>query len=243
MKANKKMLPSIAAVILIINTLSLVLRCVSTYHVKSSIFSEISGHFTTLAETVLPLITAVALLSAYVISGSFKKPLLHALIYSLVWFITVFAEYLIVHSYAGYRIGHALLLSAGWSVLMTVTMYAELAVLFFIIIFAARIFANRRSGAERGINEYIFSESAFDFHNPVTVGIFSASALLFFYNLGVEIANTVEYLKSCAGIYTVWEIAYLVFEYLYVLGLLLLSHYIAFRMKSVFIKSQEAKES
>ena len=236
MKANKKMLPSVAAVILIISLFSLVLRYLSTYHINSSIFSEISGHITTLAETALPLIAAVAMLFAYVSCGGFKKPLLHALPYSLVWFITAFVEYFIAHNRAGYVLGHNLLLSGAWALFITVTMYAELLVLFFIIIFASRFFASRKYGKTLTANDYIASDDAFDFQNPVTVGIFSASAALFFYNLGIEIANTVKFISSCAGIYTLGEILYLAFEYVYVLALLFLSYYVAHLTKAFLAK-------
>ena len=233
MKANKKTLPGIAAVVVIFNVLALVLRYTSTYLIKSGIFSEISGHFTVLTETVLPLIVGAAMLAVYAVDRRFKKPMLHALVYSLFWFLPIFAEYFIMHSYAGYRILPALLLSVGWGLVMTAAMYAELTVLFFIMIFVFRFFASRKYGTGHSIDEYIFSHSAFDFHNPVTVGIFSAAAALFFYNLGIEIANTVKYLVSCAGIYTAIEILYLVFEYVYILARLLLSHYIAHSTKTI----------
>ena len=157
----------------------------------------------------------------------YAAPLLDALYFSLAWFITVFFEYMIAHAYAGYRIGASLLLSLGWSLLMSAAIYAELIVLFFIIIFTSRIFASKRGAEEPNMKEYIGVGSAFDFENPVTVGIFSASAALFLYNLGMEIANTVSYVSSCAGIYTAMEIFYLVFEYLFILALLILSHFAA----------------
>ena len=238
MKVNKKALFCVSAAILILNLLSLAARYISTYHTNSGIFSEISGHFTTLTEAVLPLVAAVGMLVAYSVSGRLKAPLLCGLAYSLSWFITLFAEYFISHSYAGYVIPDALLLSAGWALLMTVTMYAELTVLFFIIIFAVRIFASRRYGKRLNTNEYINSDGAFDFQNPVTVGIFSASAAIFLYNLGIEIANTVSYLASSGGIYTAGELFYLVFEYVYILALFIFAHYVAHCARAILIKLQ-----
>ncbi len=243
MKANKKTLPGVAVLILLLNSFSLALRYISTYHTDISIFSEISGRFTTLAETALPLIAAAAMLAVYAAGGHLRLPLLHALIYSLSWFITFFSEYLILHVYSGYEITYSLLISALLGLLMAAATYAELTVLFFIIVFASRIFASRRYGAGSNIEKFILLDSAFDFSNPVAVGIFSASSALFFYNLGIEIANTVNYISSCAGIYTASEIFYLVFKYVYILALLLLSHLIAFRLKSVFIKESAEPET
>lgn len=237
MKSIKKSPSAIAAVILAVNLLSLAISYISTYHAGSSVFSEISGLITTLTETALPLIAAASMLAAYSSVLHFKLPLLHALMYSLAWLITSFAEYFIEHSYAGYTLPSALLFSFVWGLLMAVAMYAELVVLFFIIIFASRIFASRRLGGTLVLDEHISKDRPFDFSDPIAVGVFSASTALFLWNLGMEIANTVNFILECAGLYTVSEIFYILFRYVFILGALLLSHFLAFFAKNKLIST------
>ena len=236
MKINKKtVLYAVILTVAAVNLVSLILSYASAYLLSSAALSYVSEYFSTLSETVLPTLTAVAMFCVYAASG-IKKSLLYAVFYSLTWFFFFLASYFIDCSYSGYEIGYSLLFSALGAMLMAVAMYAELVVLFFIIVFASRIFASKRYGAGHEPSEYIFSEAAFDFQCPVTVGIFASSAALFFYNLGIEIANTVSFILDCAGIYTAGEIFYLVFRYIFILALLILSHYLSHLSKKLFIK-------
>ena len=54
----------------------------------------------------------------------------------------------------------------------------------------------------------------------------------------MEIVNTVGYISSCTGIYTVGEIFYLVFEYVFILAMLLVSHYIGHLSVTKFYQSE-----
>lgn len=241
MKINKKtVLYAVILTVAAVNLVSLILSYASAYLLSSAALSYVSEYFSTLSETVLPTLTAVAMFCVYAASG-IKKSLLYAVFYSLTWFFFFLASYFIDCSYSGYEIGYSLLFSALGAMLMAVAMYAELVVLFFIIVFASRIFASKRYGNALNFEEYIFEDHAFDFSNPVTVGIFSASAALFFYNLGIEIANTVKFIIECAGIYTAGEIFYLIFRYVFILALLLLCQYISFLAKSIFLKKESSK--
>ena len=232
MKQSNKAVIKAAATVFIINFFVLIAQYVTNYLLQNNLLTAISEHLVTLAETILPLCAAAAMLSVYAAEEKFKKPLLHALIYALTWFITLYFEYFIAFCYSGYEVVYSLLISVLWALLMTVAMYAEITVLFFIMIFAMRIFASKRYGDGHGIGEYMPFKSAFDFRDPVAVGIFSAATALFLYNLGMEIANTVNYIASCAGIYTAGEIFYLVFRYLFILATLLLSHFVSFTVKN-----------
>ena len=238
MNTNKKTVKIAAAAILALSLLSAVARYICTYHVKNGILTEVSGIFGMITETVLPLLAAVAMLAAYAECETYKRPLIHNLIYSASWLLPLFLERFSEYSFSGYEVGYALMISLIWGVLASIMIYAEHTVLFFIIIFATRIFANKCCGGFSGIKEYVHSDTAFDFSNPVTVGIFSAAAALFFYNLGTEIANTVSFILTSSGIYTAGEILYLVFRYVLILALLIFSHLASHLGKTFFIKNQ-----
>lgn len=235
MNTSKKTVQITTLSVIALNFLALAVRYICTYHIQNGILSEVSGLLTMITETALPLFAAVAMLAVYAFEQRFKHPLIHNLIYSFSWFIPLFFERFAEYSYSGYEVTYSLLLSLVWGLLMTVAVYAEHTVLFFIIIFASRIFANKRYAKPLSLAEYINSKPAFDFSNPVTVGIFSAAAALFFYNLGTEIANTVSFILSCAGIYTAGEIFYIIFRYVFILALLIFSHYLAHLAKRFFI--------
>ena len=238
MSLNRKTVSITVFSILGLNLISFLLSYTSSYLVSSTLFSYISEYFTTVCESMLPLFSAVAMLCIYTVTGSYKKPLINAIFFSLSWLITTYLEYVVTFANAGYEIISALIFSVLWAVLICAAMYAEISLLFFIIVFAARIFATRRYGTS-GTAEYILHDEAFDFSNPVAVGIFGSASLLFLYNLGMEIANTVSYISECAGVYLIGEILYLVFRYVFILALLLVSHLLSFKVKKLFIKAAE----
>ncbi|MBR2432479.1 MAG: hypothetical protein IKB23_06130, partial [Clostridia bacterium] len=78
-----------------------------------------------------------------------------------------------------------------------------------------------------------------DFGSPVTVGIFSASAAMFVYNIISEIVDTVSYIRDVDGFYETGEIIYIVFRYFFILLLLLASHFITTFAKNKLTKSSD----
>ena len=66
-----------------------------------------------------------------------------------------------------------------------------------------------------------------DLGNPVTAGLFSASAAMFVYKLVSEIIDTVSFINEVDGYYETGEIIYIVFRYFFLLAMLFVSHFAA----------------
>jgi len=109
-------------------------------------------------------------------------------------------------------------------------LYLETVILAFIMIAASRIFLKRK--------KIPFSKSAIlsgndplDFSTPSVIGVFSGCILFFVYNLVREIIDTVDFIGYAEGIYETTEIIYMVAKYVFILGMLLISHFSAHRLK------------
>jgi hypothetical protein len=71
----------------------------------------------------------------------------------------------------------------------------------------------------------------FDFSTPSAIGIFSGCFLLFLYNLIREIIDTIDFLGYANGFYESSEIIYMVAKYVFILAMLLVSYFSAYKLK------------
>ena len=234
MRINKKTALITASAALCVNLISSILYYAASGLSATSLLSYISSFYSLFSETVLPIICAAMMLLAYAKHGM-RKPFAHCIFYSLAWFIPLFARYFSEYLGQSADLTYSLFFALLSSLFLSLAMYFEISVLFLIIIFAARIFASKNLGRSLDSTDILSADGAFDFTKPTPVGIFSASLALFFYNIGIEIANTVRFISDSAGVFTIGEIFYLLARYVFILALLLLAQKLAHLAKAFFL--------
>ena len=179
-------------------------------------------YFTEILNTLLPLITATALFTSYAECG-LNKCLLHALFYSLCWVPNLFPYYSFEYAYQGIEISAVLTFATIHTLFMVIVMYIEITVLFLLMIFVSEKIARGKTSAQGESAKVKINPT--DFSNPKTLGIFSACAAMFVYNLVCEIIDTVSYIREVEGIYQTGEIVYILVRYIFILLLLIGCHF------------------
>lgn len=219
-----------------INVLAFLVYYTAFYVFKNQVTLYVFYYFNELVSSLLPVLAATGLLTSYVKYGV-NKPLLHALYFSLTWILNLFPYYAYEYAYQRLEIGAVLTFAVIHTFFMIIVTYIEITVLFLLMIFVSEKIAKRRNGDfDKAI--ILKKNIPTDFGDPVTVGIFSASAAMFVYNLVSEIVDTVSYILDVDGFYDTGEIIYIVFRYLFLLLLFLASHFI-----SIFAKNKLTAKS
>ncbi len=221
----------------LINLLTFLVYYTVFYVFKNQATLYIFYYFTELTASLLPVFAATALFTSHVKYGV-NKSLLHALFFSLSWILNLFPYYAYEYAYQRLNIDAVLAFAALHTFFMIIVIYIEITVLFFLMIFVTEKIAKKKYGSfDKNI---ILKKTQFsDFGNPVTVGIFSASAAMFVYNIICEIIDTVSFLNDVQGYYETNEIIYIVFRYFFILALLFASHFISNFAKNKLTKSSE----
>ena len=209
----------------LINVLAFLVYYTAFYVFRNQVTLYVFYYFTEFANSVLPILAATALLTSYVKYGV-NKSLLHALCFSLTWILNLFPYYAYEYAYQRLEIGAVLTFAAIHTFFMIIVTYIEITVLFLLMIFVSEKNAKRK-GCSFDKSVILKENSPTDFGNPVTMGIFSASAAMFVYNLVNEIIDTVSYIRDVDGFYETGEIIYIVFRYFFLLAMLFVSHFAA----------------
>ena len=218
-----------------VNILRFLLYYISTYITESAAMIYISSYFSEITYMLFPLITAAFIHSTYK-KHSFGKAMLLAIPFSLVEILYLFPYRACELAYDGYEITVTLLFAILIALITVILNYAKALFLLFIIIFLTRIFAKPKSKRKNDLNDSLADCGAFDFSNPETKGIFAASLNVFILSLISEIIDTVSFLLSYSGTYRTGEILYILFRYVFILAMLIISHALAY-----YIKKQSEK--
>ena len=96
------------------------------------------------------------------------------------------------------------------------------------------------------INEKIVKEvriipekaQPFDFNSAVTVGVFTTVFLQFMIALLSEISTTVSFLTESSQSYGFDDVIYMIFSYIFILGELMIVHFICYNLKNFTLKVQ-----
>lgn len=221
----------------LINFLAFLVYYVALYVFRHPVTLYIFYYLTELVSSLLPVLAATALFASYVKCGV-NKSLLHALYFSMTWIINLFPYYAFEYAYQRLEIGAVLTFATIHTFFMIIVTYIEITVLFLLMIFVTEKIAKRQVGYfDKSI--ILKEQRPADFGSPVTVGIFSASAAMFVYNIISEIVDTVSYIRDVDGFYETGEIIYIVFRYFFILLLLLASHFISTFAKNKLTKSSD----
>lgn len=211
--------------------------CFALYYLSAFITSNAAiqytyFYFAEIAATVLPMVTAAAMLIAYAKRG-INKAILYALPCVLTRILYLFPYCAFEYAYEGYEITSTLLFALLETFLTLIAIYIESTVLFLLMIFVTKIIAKAKGFERYNFKEALSEKEFFDFEKPLTAGIFSAACAVFVYNLALEIYDTVNFLISYSGTYRTSEIFYILFRYVFILAMLLISHLTAYLTKTL----------
>ena len=207
----------------ITNIICFVLYYVSSFLTSSTVLIYAYVYFSEIAMIHLPLICAAFTLTVYAKQG-INKALLYAIPCSLCAFFYTFPYRAFEFAYEGYEITATLLLALLETLLTVIVNYIEITVLLLLIIFVTKIIAKSKGIPNFNFNTALSEKETFDFDKPLTAGIFSAACAVFVYSLIIEIIDTVSFLINYSGTYRTGEILYILFRYVFILGMLIISH-------------------
>lgn len=214
----------------ITNIICFVLYYVSSFLNSSAVLIYAYVYFSEIAMIFLPQISAAFTLTVYAKKG-INKALLYAIFCSLCEVFYIFPHRAFEFAYEGYEITSTLILSLFETVLTVTVACIEIIVLLLLIIFVTKIIAKYKGILNFDFNAALSEKEPFNFDKPLTAGIFSAACAVFVYSLVIEIIDTVSFLVNYSGTYRIGEILYILFRYVFILGLLIISHIITHYLK------------
>lgn len=186
-----------------------------------------------LHKTLMPMMVATAALISYAEYGS-TKAVLRALAYASTWTAYAIPYYAFYYADGGLVIGDVLI----FMTLLTLGTLAAITIVS-LLTFIFIIFITKRNACKQN-GRYSFAKElkkcdAQNFSLPITVGIFAGAVLLFAINIAIELGfYTIPYLIETAGTYRTGEIIYMVFRYTYILAMLLICYFGAYRIKKLY---------
>jgi len=205
------------------NIMCFVLYYVSSFLTSSKVLIYVYVYFSEIAMTLLPLISAAFTLTVYAKRG-INKALICAIPCSLCTILYTFPYRAFEFAYEGYEITATLLLALFEAVVAITVNCIEIIVLLLLIIFVTKIIAKSKAIPNFVFNAALCEKDPFDFDKPLTSGIFSAACAVFVYSLITEIIDTISFLVNYSGTYRIGEILYILFRYVFILGMLIISH-------------------
>lgn len=205
------------------NILRFLLYYISTYVTENAAMVYISSYFSEITYILLPLVTAALIIIPYAKHG-IGRALLCAIPFSLTEILYLFPYRAFELAYSGYEITETLLFSFVITLITAILNYIKTALLLFIIIFLTRIFAKSQGSKKYSLESALADKDPFDFSKPLTRGIFGASLTVFAFTTVSEIIDTVSFLLNYSGTYRAGEVIYMLFRYIFILAMLIISH-------------------
>lgn len=236
-----------------VNLVSFLIFFIPNYVIEADIgwFEYVRLFFNKFVEFALPPIAACLLMSAY-FDGGIKKSLICAIYLALPRIIYLLPYYYLYHIAYGYDSIESICLSGLVTVFGVALMWAHITVLFLLarmiaIMAITKSLANDlppavqksipidikkmlNKQAKKAFGEQINFSDAFDFDEPLTLGIFVTVFGEFIVNLIREIADTVVYLVNYAGYYRIDEIIYIMGSFIFLIIELLTVHFISYHV-------------
>lgn len=213
------------------------LYCISNFLFPNEFLAYTLYFIKNAISSMFPIIALVLILPAYS-ERKVKGALISAIKFSLIPILYSFPAYAFEYAYAGYTIDFVLLLSLGSTILSSITVYAELLLLLLLFVFVFKNCEKKKGASDLNIKNALAEEnSAFNFSSSATLGFLSSAGAIFIYNIAREIYDTVIFLINYEGTYSTNEIVYIMYRYIYILLIFVISHYSAcYAKNSVFKK-------
>jgi len=229
MTDSKRKFLKLIGTLCFINLVSFLVYYFCYYVFEGAARAYIFYFYSEIIKVLLPVFSAVSVFVTYA-RHSVGRCFFRALLTTLPWLIYILPYNAYTYAYGGMLIEDVIFYASLETLFVFALLYLETVILAFIMIAASRIFLKRK--------KIPFSKSAIlsgndplDFSTPSVIGVFSGCILFFVYNLVREIIDTVDFIGYAEGIYETTEIIYMVAKYVFILGMLLISHFSAHRLK------------
>lgn len=188
-------------------------------------YSYFTMYTTEIADWFLPCVSAILLLCGSV--GDIKSTLLYTLPLTLTNLIYSIPYYYLIGIVYNLDSIESISLSIGVSVLYLVIFHLHTLLLYFI---SKYLLLKKNNGDAIAMQE---SGRAFDLSYPLTLSIFSISAIQFLIHLIGELWDAISYFVEYLGDYRTDDIIYMVFRFLFVLAMMFVSHAVCFKVKKL----------
>ena len=179
-----------------------------------------------IVDFVVPVFAAFVLYLVYERVGAVGA-LLRSIPLALTTVIYVFPYHAFAYAYEKMLFTDVLIYSSLQAAITLLFDFARILILTFAIILTVKLASRRKRKTDA-----LDGSAPFDFSSPSCLGIFVATALLFIYKLVFEIYDTVVYITEYRGTYLMNEVIYMSFRYLFILALLLGTHYAVCKIKT-----------
>ena len=171
-----------------------------------------------------PFLASVILVQAY--RRGYGKAFLSAIPLSLSYLIFSL-PYFYVEFFSTYGMEDSIILAVVTALIMTVVLYAKAALLFFIIFAVFKLWGkNAKSSA---LLEEAESSEPFMFSTKLSIALFATNAAVFIYEFIAELLDTISFIADSHGTYRTQEIIYIIFSYIFLVVILLLSQCIVIK--------------
>lgn len=244
---NEKFFGRLCAVLTAANFALLMLYYVPYYIVETQNLTEGLVYFFTYAEEIFGWVintAAAAVIFIYTLTRGIKSTVISISLLSLTRLIYALPYYYLIALDFGFDSLEGLCISLLVSALDVIVSGLHIFVLVFIGGFAAAAFKakslKRRelTAVKDTLADGLLPTAPFALSEPATVGVFALCFIEFTYKLALEIYNAVTYIIDYTENYRSAEIIYMVFRFIFVLLMLLLTHYISCKIKNLLIKER-----
>ena len=181
---------------------------------------------TTAWDFIFPVICAALMLFLYVKWNTKSALLGGMLLCSTKFFYSLFFYYLDYVINESYITRDAILMSLMISALVIVVSYAH-SVIFFLVMLAITRFCKHSGNkpTKERLNCELGKGDFFDLDNSTVRGLISLSAIQLILYTVLEIIDTREFLSKYGNTADTEELIFIIFKYVFLLGLFILSHY------------------
>ena len=232
MKNYSKVLLSSILILSVAQILVFLIYYISNYLFSNIALFYISQYLNLFFTTVMPVLISVNLLFSY-LKKSKGRVFRDAAFYALTTLFYYLPYYYLDMFLGGLSTPAAITLALLISLLIALLFYFVYVVLTFIII---GIYNKKTKGMYgKSLIKSLGEREAFDFSEPLALGIFVATVPGFIYNVISELINTVHFLINFAGTFKFGEILYIMFTYLFIIAMLLIVPKIAFSVKRIIL--------
>ncbi len=223
-----------ALALALINLFSFLVYYVTTVTLPNQITAYIKMYYEEITDVILPLLVSAIVYVIYTKFGA-KAAVISTLLFSLTWFLYFFPYYAFEYAFRGAYIDEVFYYSALAALIAIAIELLKTTILFFVILFFARLKAKRIMLSKKKYVSIVDDTSPLDFSSPVAVGIFAASFTVFLYKLGFEIYSTISFIIENSysnSLIQTGEILYIAVRYVFILALLFIAHFGAFAVKN-----------
>ena len=207
--------------------------------IKIEIYDYVRSFYTEAIRFIMPMLAGAVLIASHEKHGR-AYALKHGIFLSLPTAIFSLPYYYLYYFYMTFDSLDALLYDLINTVFDCAVFYGQAVAALFLIRWLTLVFA-RRSGRS-DFSELVLENAKLDLYTPVTLAVFTVSAIKFVILLLLELVNTINYLIEYSGTYRDDEITYIVFYYVFLIIEMLAAHLLTLSLKDKLLKNNATED-